>query len=189
MHMKTFQEFILEAQKRVKVLRTAHYTSASNKKGIQQSGFKDSPSTGSYHPDNRKDIVYTTPSSRIGNDYGTSRVNLRVVNPKITKTDSPKDFGKKIKKWTASSSDEDLVAGKNKPTSAVNQSKDAFKKGANIVRVPDAHGGFTPKPGTPKGSYIMMTKDTANKSIDNNPQPTMRAQGKSKRTKTQPKKK
>jgi len=80
--MKSYEEFILEAQKRVKVLRTAHYTSSSNKKGIQQSGFKDTPSTGSYHPDNRKDIVYTTPSSRIGTDYGMSRVNLRVVNPK-----------------------------------------------------------------------------------------------------------
>ena len=60
--MKTFSEFLEEA-KRVKVLRTAHYTSASNKENILKSGFTDSPSTGTYHPDDNKTTVYTTPSS------------------------------------------------------------------------------------------------------------------------------
>lgn len=187
--MKTFKEFILEAQKRVKVLRTAHYTTASNKNQIMRSGFKDSPSTGTYHPDNRKDVVYTTPSSRVGTDYNHSRVNLRLVNPKVTNTDSPRDFGKKIKSWMSSASIEDINNQKGKPTSAPDQAKSAFKKGAKVVRVPNAHGGFTPKEGKPQGSYIMVDKDTANKSIDRNPSPTMRAKSKEKRTKTQPKKK
>ena len=39
--MITFKEFIEEA-KRIKVLRTAHYTSASNKSEIMKSGFRDS---------------------------------------------------------------------------------------------------------------------------------------------------
>lgn len=185
--MKTYSQFIIEAQRRMRVLRTAHYTTASNKNEILKSGFKDSPSSGSYHPDDRKGIVYTTPSSRVGTDYGSSRVNLKMVNPKVTHTDSPRDFGKNIKKWVASSSEEDLTANKGKPTSAVDQARSAFKKGAKVVRVPDAHGGFVPKEGNPRGSYVMMDKDTANKSIDKNPSPTMRAKGKGRRTKTQPK--
>jgi hypothetical protein len=185
--MKTYSQFIAEA-KRLKVLRTAHYTSASNKENILKSGFKDSPSTGTYHPDNKKDVVYTTPKSRVGSDYGSSRVNLKIVNPKVKHTDSPRDFGKNIKKWVASSSKEDLAANKNKPTSAPDQAKSAFKSGVKVVRVPNAHGGFTPKPGQPKGSYVVVDRDTANKSIDKNPQPTIRAANKSRRTQTAPKK-
>lgn len=186
--MITFKEFIEEA-KRIKVLRTAHYTSASNKSEIMKSGFRDSPSTGTYHPDDRKDIVYTTPSSRVGSDYHPhSRVNLRLVNPKITSTDSPRDFGKNIKSWMKSSSIEDINNKKGKPTSAVDQARSAFKKGAKVVRVPDAHGGFTPREGQAKGSYIVMDKETANKSIDRNPSPTVRTKSKERRTRTQPKK-
>jgi hypothetical protein len=184
---KTFEEFINEAR-RMRVLRTAHYTTASNKSEIMRSGFRDSPSTGSYHPDERKDIVYTTPSSRVGSDYSHSRVNLRLVNPKVTSTDSPRDFGKKIKSWMSSASDDDIADKKGKPTSASDQAKSAFKQGAKVVRVPNAHGGFTPREGQPEGSYIMIDKETANKSIDRNPSTTFRAKGKTKRSKTQPKK-
>ncbi len=186
--MKTFSEFLEEAR-RMRVLRTAHYTSASSKENILRSGFKDSPSTGTYHPDEKKGVVYTTPSSRVGSDYGGSRVNLRVVNPKMKSTDSPRDFGKNIKRWMASASDEDIADKKGKPTSSVDQAKSAFKKGAKIVRVPNAHGGFTPREGQAQGSYVMMDKDVANKSIDRTPSRTMRAKGKTKRSKTQPKKK
>ncbi len=186
--MKTFSEFIAEA-KRMKILRTAHYTSASNKNEILKSGFRDSPSTGSYHPDERKDIVYTTPSSRVGSDYGYRRVDMKIVNPKMTHTDSPRDFGKNIKKWMASSSIEDINNKKGKPTSAPDQAKSAFKQGAKVVRVPNAHGGFTPKPNQAQGSYIMVDKETANKSIDRNPSPTFKAKGKTRRTQTQPKRK
>jgi len=183
--MKTFQEFIDEAR-RIRVLRTAHYTSRSDKEKIMKSGFKDLPSTGTYHPDDRKGIVYTTPSSRVGSDYGGSRVNLRLINPKMKSTDSPRDFGKNIKSWMASASIEDINDKKGKPTSAVDQARSAFKKGTKVVRVPNAHGGFTPKPGKAQGSYIMMDKDVANKSIDKNPPPTVKAKDKAKRSKTQP---
>jgi len=186
--MKTFSEFIIEA-KRIRVLRTAHYTSASSKDEILRSGFKDSPSTGTYHPDDRKGIVYTTPSSRVGSDYGGSRVNLRLVNPKMTNTDSPRDFGKNIKSWMSSASDEDIANKKGKPTSSVDQARTAFKKGAKVVRVPNAHGGFTPREGQAQGSYVMMDKEIANKSIDRTPSRTMRAKGKTKISKTQPKRK
>jgi hypothetical protein len=186
--MKTFSQFIEEAR-RMKILRTAHYTSNSANHEIMRSGFKDSPSTGTYHPDNRKGIVYTTPSPKVGSDYGHSRVNLRLVNPKVTKTDSPMDFGKNIKHWVSTASDEDLVSDKGRPTSAVDQARSAFKSGAKIVKVPKAHGGFIPREGQPQGSYIMVDKDVANKSIDKNPQPTMRAKGKQRRTKIRPKRK
>lgn len=187
--MKSYSEFITEARRRVRVLRTAHYTSRSNKDEILRSGFRDSPSTGTYHPDDRKGIVYTTPSSRVGSDYGYSRVNLRLVNPRMANTDSPRDFGKNIKSWMASSSIEDINDKKGKPTSSVDQAKSAFKKGEKVVRVPNAHGGFTPREGQAQGSYVMMDKEVANKSIDKNPPPTVKAKDKQKRTKTQAKRK
>jgi len=183
---KTFEQFILEA-KRIKVLRTAHYTSASNKNEIMRSGFKDSPSTGTYHPDDRKGIVYTTPSSRVGNDYGSSRVSMRMVNPKVTKTDSPKGYRSKLKSWMRDASDEDIVSDTNRPTDPRKQSKSAIESGKKIVRVPDAHENPLRK--VPKGSYIMLDKEVANKSIDKNPQPTIRAKDKAQRSKTQPKRK
>ena len=186
--MRTYKQFLDEAR-RMRILRTAHYTTSSNKAEIMKHGFKDSPSTGTYHPDNRKDVVYTTPSSRVGTDYNHSRVNIRVVNPKVTKTDSPRDFGKNIKKWMASSSIEDINDKKGKPTSAPDQAKAAFNKGTKIVRVPDAHGGFTPRPGSPRGSYVMLDKDTANKNIVNKTHPTIRNREGQKRTQTQPKRK
>lgn len=37
-------------------------------------------------------------------------------------------------------------------------------------------------------TFVMMDKDVANKSIDRNPQPIIRAKNKKRRTKTQPKK-
>jgi hypothetical protein len=187
--MKTYNQFITEAAKRQRVLRTAHYTSKQSRDEILKSGFKDSPSTGTYHPDDKKGIVYTTPKSRVGSDYGSSRVNLRLINPKKKDTDSPRDFGKNIKSWVASSSKEDLAANKNKPTSAVDQARSAFKKGEKVVRVPDAHGGFTPRKGSPRGSYIVMDKEVANKSIDKNPPPAIKATNKPKRRKIAPKKK
>jgi hypothetical protein len=158
--MKTFQEFLEEA-KRVKVLRTAHYTDRYDKEKILKTGFKDYPGYISpYHPDDKDGVVYTTPSSRVGNDYGNSRVNLRLVNPK-------------------------MVSTKGKSYDARDQAISAFRQGAEVVRVPNAH----PRPkGKTQGSYVVVDKEVANKSIDKNPQPTMRAKDKAKRSKTQPKK-
>lgn len=181
--MKTFSEFLEEA-KRVRVLRTKHYTSPENKKEIMNKGFKDSPSSGTYHPQG-KSVVYTTPSSRVGNDYGTRPVSLRIVNPKIDSTDSPKGYRSKLKSWMRDASDEDLVKDKNRPTDPRKQAKSAIESGKKIVRVPDAHEN--PMRKVPKGSYIMVDKEVANKSIDKNPPPTMRAKDKAKRSKTQPK--
>ena len=89
----------------------------------------------------------------------------------------------------SSASDEDINDKKGKPTSAVDQARSAFKKGEKVVRVPNANGGFTPRPGQAQGSYVMMDKEVANKSIDKNPPPTMKAKDKKKRSKTQPKRK
>ena len=183
--MKTFSEFISEASKRVRVLKTKHYTTPENKKEIMSKGFKDSPSSGTYHPQG-KSVVYTTPSSRVGNDYGTRPVSLRIVNPKTHSTDSPKNYRSKLKSWMRDASDEDLVKDKNRPTDPRKQSKSAIESGKKIVRVPDAHENPLRK--VPRGSYIMVNKEVANKSIDKNPQPTMRAKDKTKRSKTQPKK-
>jgi hypothetical protein len=182
--MKTVKEFLEEA-KRVRVLRTKHYTTPENKKEIMDKGFNDSPSSGTYHPKG-KSVVYTTPSSRVGNDYGTRPVSLRIVNPKTHSTDSPKGYRSKLKSWMRDVSDDDLVKDKNRPKDPRKQSKSAIESGKKIVRVPDAHENPLRK--VPRGSYIMVDKEVANKSIDKNPQPTMRAKDKAKRSKTQPKK-
>lgn len=185
--MKTFNQFIEEAR-RIRVLNTAHYTNYSNKENILKSGFKDSPSTGTYHPDDNKRTVYTTPSSRVGNDYGRSRVNLKIVNPKTTRTNSPIDYRNKVKKLSTAHSGDDLQQ-KAKELSPIQQSRNAIKSGSKVVVVPNAHGGFMPKEGGAKGSYVMVDKDVANKSISRAPSATMRSASKPKRTRTQPKKK
>ena len=182
--MKTYSQFIIEAAKRVRVLRTKHYTTPENKKEIMDKGFKDSPSSGTYHPKG-KSVVYTTTSSRVGNDYGTTPVSLKIVNPKTHSTDSPKDYRSKLKSWMRDVSDEDLVKDKNRPTDPRKQARSAIESGKKIVRVPDAHENPLRK--VPRGSYIMVDKEVANKSIDKNPQPTMRAKDKAKRSRTQPK--
>jgi hypothetical protein len=184
--MKTYQQFLEESTKRIKVLRTKHYTTPQNQKEILQKGFRDSPSSGTYHPKG-KSVVYTTPSSRVGNDYGTRPVNLKIVNPKTHSTDSPKNYRTELKSWLRNASDEEVVTDKNRPVDPRKNAKSAIEKGEKIVRVPDAHEN--PMRKVPRGSYIMVDKDVANKSIDRNPQPTMKASDKPKRTRTSPRRK
>jgi hypothetical protein len=165
--MKTFNQFI-EESKQLRILRTAHYTTKENKDKILQKGFEPGP-TGAYHPRDSQywhKTVYTTPSSRIGRDYGKSKVDLKIVNPKIKSTTSKKDYKEKVKSLSKKYSGDDLTQ-RAKQLSPHVQSAEAIKKGEKVVRVPDAHYDK-------KGSYIMIDKDVANKSIDRNPQPTIR---------------
>jgi hypothetical protein len=180
--MKTFRQFITEA-KRMRVLRTAHYTSRENKNSILKSGFKESPSSGTYHPEKTNKTVYTTPTPRVGNDYGYSRVNLKFVNPKVKNTISHKKSREKKKELLQKYEGEELMK-RAKKVSPIQQSREYIKKGHKIVRVPDAHNAGA-KAG--KGSYIMVDIDTANKNISKNAPPTIRAKDKPQRTKTQPK--
>lgn len=179
--MKSFKEFLAEVRK-LRVLRTAHYTSRDNKNSILKSGFKESPSSGTYHPEGTKRTVYTTPTPRVGNDYGYSRVNLAIVNPKTKNTISHKDSRERKNELVMNYSGDDLMA-KAKEVSPIMQARNAISKGEKVVRVPDAHNAGA-KAG--KGSYIMVDINTANKSISRNAPPTMRANNKPRRTKTQP---
>lgn len=164
--MKTFDSFFQEAASKIRVLRTTHYTSHDNKAKTMSGGFQNSPSTGTYHPDDMKSTVYTTPSSRVGQDYGRARVNLRIVNPKITNTTSHADYRKKIKDLVMNTSGDDLQQ-KAREHSPIHQARNAIRKGDSIVRVADAHHAG-PEPG--KGSYIMI----ANKSIVSKTHPTIK---------------
>jgi len=131
-------------------------------------------------------VVYTTPSSRVGADYGSKRVHFKLVNPKVTNIDSPKNYGKRIKDWMRDSSDDDLANDRNRPKDSFKQSREAIRGGSKVIRVPDAHGGHDePKKGN-RGSYILLDKEVANRSIDRNPQPTIRSKDKKRRTQTQP---
>ena len=172
--MKTYREFITEA-KRMRVLRTAHYTKPEHKEKILQHGFGPSRS-GKYHPRDTENTVYTTPSSRIGKDYGKSRVNLKLINPKIHKTAPRKDY---FDKYQQASETE-----RRKMKVPDEHSKELISRGAKVVKVPDAH--HTERV---KGSYVMVDKNLANRSISKNAPPTIRAKDKPQRTKTQPKKK
>lgn len=169
--MKTYYQFLEEATKKIRVLRTKHYTTPENQREILQKGFKDSPSSGTYHPQG-KSVVYTTPASRVGTDYGTRPVSLRMVNPKVHSTSSPKEYRKNLKSWMRNASDEEIVADKNRPVDPRKQAKSAIDRGEKIVRVPDAHEN--PMRKVPRGSYIMVDKEVANKSIDKNPPPIIR---------------
>ena len=91
--------------------------------------------------------------------------------------------------WTRNSSDDDLVNDRNKPQDPFKQSRNTIRGGAKILRVPDAHGGYDQPRRANNGSYIILDKDVANKSIDENPPPTIRAKDKTKRSNTQPKRK
>lgn len=168
--MKTFNSFIQEADQKIRVLRTTHYTNNDSKSKIMSGGFKDSSSTGAYHPDDMKRTVYTTPDSRVGSDYGHARVNIRIVNPKIKNTLSHGEYSKKVRELVLNTDGEDLQR-KARELSPVQQARNAIKQGHSIVRVPDAHKAG---PGAGKGSYIMIDKDTANKNIVSNTHPIIR---------------
>ena len=187
-YRKTFAEFIEEA-KRIRVLRTAHYTDSSTQRSMLDQGLRSGTrSDGTYH-DKGMNVLYTTPSSRVGADYGGKRVNFKVINPKVTRIDSPKTYGSRFKDWMANASEDDLVNNKNRPETPFKQSRSAIRGGAKVINVPDAHGGHDqPKKGN-RGSYVILDKDLANKSIDRNPSPIMRARNKPRRTQTQSKKK
>lgn len=187
--MKSYSQFIVEAKRRMRVLRTAHYTDSSTQADMLDQGLRSGTrSDGTYH-DKGMNVLYTTPSSRVGADYGGKRVNFKVINPKVTRIDSPKTYGSRFKDWMANASEDDLVNNANRPETPFKQSRSAIRGGAKVINVPDAHGGHDqPKKGN-RGSYVILDKDLANKSIDRNPSPIMRARNKPRRTQTQSKKK
>lgn len=182
--MKTFEQFIEEAR-RVRVLRTAHYTSRENKDKILKSGFRQSPSSGTYHPKDTTRTVYTTPSSRVGRDYGHSRVDLAIVNPKVKTVNSFKNYRVQKRDIITNAESGEEVGEKIRKLSPIQQSKDAITQGHKVVRVKDAHNAGA-KPG--KGSYIMVDLDTANRSVSKNP-PVIQNKNKPRRIATQVKKK
>ncbi len=184
--MKTFKEFLEEAResRRMRVLRTSHYTSRDAKDSILKSGFRESPSSGTYHPEGSKRTVYTTPSgSSVGNDYGYSRVNLRIVNPRTKNTISHKEYSNKKNDLIQNYSGDDLMQ-RVRELSPILQSKNLIQQGNKVVRVPDAHNAGA-KAG--KGSYVMVDIDTANKSIDRNNIPRIYPRNKPRRKMIRPK--
>lgn len=183
--MKTFREFIAET-KRMRVLNTAHYTSKEKKDQYLKKGIPDNSYERTYNPPGSK-VVYATPSAKVGKEYGSHRVNFRIVNPKVVKTDSPRGYGHRLKNWMKTATDQELANDTNRPARPENQSKEAISKGAKVVKIPDAHKN----PGAPdiRGNYHVIDRKLANKSISKNPPPTIRAKGKPRRTKTQPKRK
>jgi len=103
--------------------------------------------------------VYSSSNRRISNVHGDSTITMKVP-------------AKKVK------------------TKDVESGTDALDKDNSVVRIPNA-GTITSAYRNLKGKkdFVVLDQDVANKHIVKNPQPTMRASNKSRRTQTQPKKK
>jgi len=103
--------------------------------------------------------VYSSTNRRISNVSGDSTITMRVP-------------AKKVK------------------TKDVKSGTDVLDKDNSAVRVPNA-GTRTSAYRNLKGekNFVVLDKDVANRHTVKNPQPTMRASDKSRRTQTQPKKK
>lgn len=179
--MKTFSQFLEEART-FRVLRTAHYTSKENKDNILSGGFKSSRSSGTYHPDDNNDTVYTTPSSRVGNEYGKHSVSLKIINPKVSRTLSPRQYRAKLRELRNKNVEGDQLQKMAKEISPIQQSRRAISSGKSVVVVPNAHKNDPETTSNiPRGDYIMVNRDLANRSIDRNPQSMIRAKNKPRR--------
>jgi hypothetical protein len=170
--------YIIEARRKkrqLRILHTAHYTSPSTRNDILQHGLRPGTrSDGAYH-DKGMSVLYTTPSPGVGADYGTAAVHFKVMNPRVTRIDSPKTYGARLKDWMRNSSDDDLVSNKNRPQTSYDQARNAIRSGAKVIRVPDAHGApYEEMPKERRGDYVILDKDVANRSIDRNPRPVIR---------------
>jgi hypothetical protein len=172
---KTYKDFIDEAR-RMKVLRTSHYTSKEGKDSILRSGFRESPSSGTYHPEGGKRTVYTTPSHKVGKDYGRHRVNLSIVNPNVTNVNSYANYRNQKRDIVNNAKPGEEIGDRIRSLSPIHQAKSAIEQGHKVVRVSDAHRAGA-KAG--KGSYIMVDIDTANRSISRKPSPLIRLNKKS----------
>jgi hypothetical protein len=176
---RTFESFMNEAR-RFRTRTLIHSTSRDSKAKIHDKGFTDSQSSGSYGQG-----VYTAPSRRITRDYGHSDVTIRIPAKGVHKVDSQKNYNKKIQHWAKHSDMNDT----DSPVPPERASKEALKSGAKAVKVPGAHAITNKDKDDPKGSYVILNKDYADKHIVKNPAPTMKNKSGGRITKTQPKKK
>jgi hypothetical protein len=153
--MKTFREFIVEAEKKLKFVRVYHGTSKSNADKIKSGGFKDGEN-GVYGSG-----VYSSTSRNVARRYsrdagaasGKHYVDSGVVSSLIP--------SKKVK--TIRQSSPESQEGRNK-------SKELRKSGQPAVRVKNAATGHeTVKPGKgyeDEADYVIVDPKTANKGIE-----------------------
>jgi hypothetical protein len=153
--MKTFRQFIAEAEKKLKFIRVYHGTSKSNADKIKSGGFKDSEH-GVYGSG-----VYTSTSRNVARRYsrdsgaasGEHAVDSGVVSSLIPL--------KKVK--TIRQSNPESQEGRNK-------SKELRKSKQSAVRVKNAATGHeTAKPGggyEDEADYVVVDPKTANKGIE-----------------------
>jgi hypothetical protein len=79
--MKTYSQFIAEAEKQLKYYTLYHGTSPEGKKSIQNTGLKKSPD-GAYGSG-----VYSSTNRRISNVHGDSTITMKVPAKKINTKD------------------------------------------------------------------------------------------------------
>ena len=176
--MKTFQEFILEAQKRVKVSTRYHGTTQSRANSIKSSGFRGSDGSLGYG-------VYSTPSKKSAEYHAKRHSN-----------DSDKPAIIQLKSVVSKKKNHHIHARNMYDNSS---SKDPLKKDvakritdraqANLGRGKDVTvTNITDKQGKAVDKEVIQSPERATKDIIKNPQPTIKS-NRPKRTKTQPKKK
>ncbi len=154
--MKTFQEFIAEANKKLKFNRIYHGTSQANAEKIKSDGFKDSEhgvyGSGVYASTSRN------VARRYSRDSGGGRKNY--VDSGVVSSIIPSNKVKTIRQSSPESQE-----GRNK-------SKELRKSGQPAVRVKNAATGHeTAKPEKgyeDEADYVIVDPKVANKAIEKN---------------------
>lgn len=180
--MKTFQEFIAEA-KRLKFHTVYHGTTPENKKKIVSGGFKEPGETGGYGKG-----VYGSTNKNVARDYSSSAGTQSSEGDRgIVTVRIPAKHMTNIKNKDSSTHTSSTEKMKEPATKAV-RVKNAALRGE--LRKPVKPGKKYGSAGHDEsGDYVIMKHDYASGKVVKNPQPTMRASGKSRRTQTQSKKK
>jgi hypothetical protein len=177
--MKTFQEFIVEAEKRIRVSTRYHGTTQSRADSIKSSGFKGAEGSlghGVYSTSSKKSARFH--ANRHSNDSDkpaiiqlksviskkkNHHIHARNIYDKFPSKDPlKKDVAKRVK----------------------DRAQSHLKRGKDVTVT-----NITDKKGKAIGTEVIQSPEKATKDIVKNPQPTIKAKNKSQRTKTQPKKK
>jgi hypothetical protein len=177
--MKTFQEFIVEAQKTIIGDVRYHGTTKSRADSIKTGEFKGGEGILGFG-------VYSTPSKKDAMFHANRQSTDANDKPEVVQLRS---FRNKDKKHHIHGRHMyDRLPSKDPIKRDVSQrirdrAQAHLKRGKDVTVT-----NITDKQGKAIGKEVIQSPERATQDIVKNPQPTMRAQSKPKRTKTQPKK-
>lgn len=176
--MRTFQEFMCEAKK-IKIATRYHGTTKSRADSIKSKGFRGGEGILGYG-------VYSTPSKKDA-EYHAKRQSGEEDKPEIIHLRSVISKGKSHHIHARNMYDrlpsKDPIR-KDVTKRIADRAQAHLKRDKDVVVT-----NFTNKTGKAIGKEIIQTPERATKDIVKNPQPTIKASDKPRRTRTQPKRK